>query len=104
MLFGNADSAVMDGGGIIAPTATVADDGPLDPPAPVQVNVYVTLPAVVSGPTETLAPETATVPFQPSVPVPPVAVQDEASLVAHVSAIESPAWTEGGVAEKFTMF
>ena len=67
--------------GAAAVTTTLAVRVGLEPPGPVQVNVYVTVPTVPRGPTTVAALDVPTVPLHPSEPVPPPAVQEVAPLV-----------------------
>ncbi len=79
-------------------TVTLVELGALVPPAPVQVNVYVTVPAVDSGPVDVPALEGPLAPAQPSEPVPPLPVQEVAELVVHDNEADCPAVNELGVA------
>jgi hypothetical protein len=47
--------------------------------------------------------EVANVPFQPSEPVPPVAVHDVLLVEDQVSVVESPGWMDAGVTVRFTV-
>jgi hypothetical protein len=78
---GDAVSEVMVGTGGALATSTVTEEGALPPPGPVQVSVYLKLPAVLIGPTVIPVLEVATDPVQLSAPLPPLAVHAVALLV-----------------------
>jgi hypothetical protein len=84
--------------GTAAVTVTLAVDGELLPPGPVQVNEYVTVPVLGKGPTDVPVLEGATVPVQASVPLPPEAVQEVALLVLHARDEDCPTGTLTGLA------
>jgi hypothetical protein len=74
--------------GVVRTTATISEAGRLVPPGPVQSNVYTYTPIVLSGPTVVPVLEAATVPPQPSLPLPPLAVQAVAPFVVHARTVD----------------
>lgn len=59
------------------------------------------MPAAVIGPTLVPALAVPTEPVQPSLPVPPLAVQEVALAEAQDSCVEPPTCREAGVATRF---
>jgi len=80
----------MDAAGGVAVTVTLTELGALVPPAPLQVNVYVSLPVALIGPTGVPLLDTGSAPLQPSAPVPPLAMQAVAPLLDQASEIDCP--------------
>jgi len=75
-------------GGLV--TLSVTELGAPVPPGPLQVKVYVYEPAVLIVPVLVPVLEVPTCPFQPSDPVPPVAVQEVALLLVQASDAACP--------------
>jgi len=96
---GDAVNPPIVAGGVPALTVTVAELGALVPPAPVQVSVYVTVPAAASGPSVVFALDVPRVDrSHPSVSVPPVPVHEVALVVVQARVTDCPIWTADGVA------
>ncbi len=87
-MVGDAVNEVMVGTGGALATSTVTEEGPLLPPGPVQVSVYLKLPAVLIGPTVIPVLDNAMDPVQLSAPLPPLAVHDVALLVDQASEVD----------------
>jgi len=98
-----ADKVTVGCTGTTGLTVTLVELGALVPPPPVQVNVYVTVPAVDSGPVEVPVLDEPLAPAQPSEPVPPLPVHEVAALVVHDSEAAWPAVREPGVAANVKM-
>jgi hypothetical protein len=62
------------------------------------------VPAVLIGPTVVPLLDTGFEPFQPSAPVPPLAVQELAALVVQLSCVDWPTVNALGVAANEVMF
>jgi hypothetical protein len=85
---GTAANALIEAaGGTAFVTLTVTDFGVPIPPGPVQSSVYVNEPAVAKGPMLVPALESGSLPFHPSVPEPPLAVQAVALLLDQMSTL-----------------
>ena len=84
-VLGEAVKATIDAGGVAVATDTETLAGGLAPPGPLQVMVYVYVPATLMGPILKPLLLTAMEPFQPSPPDPPLATQDVALAVDQVS-------------------
>lgn len=98
-----AFSATVGCCGAAALTVTVVVAGELVPPAPVHVNVYVTVPVLGNGPTAVPVLDGATVPVKASAPLPPLAVHEVALLVVHARDVLCPTVTVPGLAAKEPM-
>jgi hypothetical protein len=78
-------SETVGGTGVAAVTVTLTELGAVVPPGPVQVRVYVTVPMDAYGPSVVPLPDVPVTPLHPSLPVPPLAVQEVALLLDQVS-------------------
>jgi hypothetical protein len=94
--------AIVAAGGV-AVTMTLSELGVLVPPGPVQVNVYVTSPMPLIGPTALPVLDTGTMPLQPSAPVPPLAAHAVAPLLDQANEVDCPVCTVVGEAVKELM-
>jgi hypothetical protein len=84
--------------GGVGVTVTLTELGVLVPPAPLQVNVYVSVPLPLIGPTAVPVLETGSGPLHPSAPVPPLAVHEVAPLLDQASDVDCPVCTAAGEA------
>jgi hypothetical protein len=100
---GVAIRALITGNAGAAATVTVTELGELVPPAPLQVSVYVYVPAVLSGPMRAAILAVGSAPLHESAPLPPVAVQEVVLTVAHVNVVDWPARMVAGTAAKATI-
>jgi hypothetical protein len=89
-VLGVAVNAVIVAAGAAWLTVTVNEAGRPIPPGPVHSSVYTYTPAALSGPTVKALLETATLPLQPSEPLPPPAVHALAPLVVQENEVDCP--------------
>jgi len=103
MLLGVAVKLPTAAAGVTALTVTVVETGPLDPPAPEQVKIYVYVPGMSSGPIVSPASAVDTLPCQASLPDPPLAVHTDAPADVQPKLNVCPALILPGVAVRFVI-